>query len=171
MAEPETDTSIVTARPVVRHPVESDRPRFVELFCDPRFMVFSDRVMTTGQAEQRFDHLVECCAQVPFAKQPIVARSTGLVLGYTGVDWIGLERRQWLEWGYRLIPEARGLGYATEASEALLRFAGGTYRGEILAITHTDNEASQRVCGKLGFRFWKRGPVNGEERTLYLLRL
>ena len=39
-------------------------------------------------------------------------------MGYTGVDYIDFEGRTWLEWGYRPVPECRGLGYATEAGQA-----------------------------------------------------
>ena len=54
--------------------------------------------------------------------------------------------RTWLEWGYRLVPECRGLGYATEASRALL------------------GKAHQ-----LGFTFWKRAPAGGDIRNLHTL--
>jgi RimJ/RimL family protein N-acetyltransferase len=40
-----------------------------------------------------------------------------------GVDWIEFDGGRWLEWGYRLVPAARGRGYATEASLALLEVA------------------------------------------------
>lgn len=31
------------------------------------------------------------------------------MVGYTGVDYIDLEGRTWLEWGYRLVPECQAL--------------------------------------------------------------
>ena len=63
------------------------------------------------------------CAELSFAKQPIVEGSSGIVIGYTGVDWIDFAGGHCLEWGYRLAPTARGKGYATEASLALLDVA------------------------------------------------
>jgi RimJ/RimL family protein N-acetyltransferase len=158
-------------RVAVRHAVEADRSRFVELFCDEDFMAFSDGVLSRGAAEERFDQMVARCAEVSFAKQPIVELSSGVVVGYTGVDWIDLDGRRWLEWGYRLVPAARGKGYATEASKTLLTRAAGEYTGDLLAIIHRDNQPSQNVCRKLGFRYWKTAGVNGEPRNLYLMRL
>ena len=76
-------------------------------------------------------------------------------MGYTGVDYIDFEGKTWLEWGYRLVPEYRGRGYATEASQALLAKAHQTYAGELLAIIAPENLASRSVCHKLGFTFWK----------------
>ena len=89
--------------------------------------------------------------------------------GYTGVDHIDFEGATWLEWGYRLVPGCRGLGYATEAGQALLTKAHRTYSGEVLAIIAPENLASQNVCRKLGFSFWKQAPVYGGIRNLYSL--
>jgi GNAT superfamily N-acetyltransferase len=114
---------------------------------------------------------VVVCARIPFGKQPVVERASGTIVGYTGVDYIDFEGQTWLEWGYRLTPESRGRGYATEASQALLARARLVYQGELLAVIHPDNLASQNVGRKLGFRFWKQAPVEGDLRNLYRLRL
>lgn len=161
--------AVRTARLLVRPPREADRDRFVELFRDEDFMVFYPGVRTEEEARDRFDHMVAVCRTVPFGKQPVVELSSGLIVGYTGVDYIDVEGRTWLEWGYRLVPECRGRGYATEASQALLAAARRTYAGELLAIIAPENLASQNVCRKLGFAFWKQAPVEGDTRNLYTL--
>jgi len=73
--------------------------------------------------------------------------------------------------GFRLVPECRRLGYATEASQALLAKAHKAYPGELLAIVAPENLASQNVCRKLGFTFWKQAPVDGDIRNLYTLEV
>jgi RimJ/RimL family protein N-acetyltransferase len=161
--------AVMTARLLVRPPRETDRDRFVELFCDRDFMVFYPEVLTEEEAEDRFDHMVAVSRAIPFGKQPVVERSSGIIVGYTGVDYIDFEGKTWLEWGYRLVPESRGLGYATEASQALLAKAHQTYAGDLLAIIAPDNPDSQRVCHKLGFAIWKQAPVDGDIRNLYTL--
>jgi len=160
---------VTTARLLVRLPREADRDRFVELFGNEDFMVFYPRVLTEEEANDRFDQMVAVCQTIPFGKQPVVELSSGRVVGYTGVDYIDFEGKTWLEWGYRLVPECRGLGYATEASQALLARAHQTYTGELLAIIAPKNLASQNVCHKLGFTFWKQAPVEGDIRNLYTL--
>lgn len=160
---------LTTARLLVRPPREADRDRFVELFRNEDFMVFYPGVLTEEEAEDRFDHMVAVCRTIPFGKQPVVEMSSGLVVGYTGVDHIDFEGETRLEWGYRLVPECRGLGYATEAGRALLAKAHQTYEGELLAIIAPENLASQNVCHKLGFTFWKTAPVEGDVRNLYTL--
>lgn len=160
---------VTTARLMVRLPREADRDRFVELFCDEQFMMFYPRVFTEEEARNKFDRMVAVCRAIPFGKQPVIELSSGRVIGYTGVDYIDFEGRTWLEWGYRLIPECRGHGYATEASRVLLAKAHQTYAGELLAIIAPENRASQNVCRKLGFTFWKQAPVDGDIRNLYTL--
>lgn len=168
MTGPDPDV-VTTGRLRVRPPREADRDRFVELFCDEDFMVFYPGVLTEEEANGKFDHMAAVCQAIPFGKQPVVELSSGLVVGYTGVDYIDFEGKTRLEWGYRLVPECRGLGYATEASQALLAKAHQTYAGELLAIIAPENLASQNVCRKLGFTFWKQAPVDGDIRNLYTL--
>lgn len=44
-----------------------------------------------------------------------------------------------------------------------------THAGELLAMIAPENLASQNVCHKLGFTFWKQAPVDGDIRNLYTL--
>ncbi|ACQ80045.1 GCN5-related protein N-acetyltransferase [Beutenbergia cavernae DSM 12333] len=162
---------VTTSRLVVRPPREADRERFVEFFGAEDFMVFYPRVLTEAEANDRFDHMLDVCRTIPFGKQPVVERSSGRVVGYTGVDYIDIEGTTWLEWGWRLIPECRGRGYATEAGRALLAKANQVHDGELLAMIDPANLPSQNVCRKLGFRFWKQAPVDGATHNLYTLRV
>ena len=83
--------AVTTARLLVRPPREADRERFVELFCSRDFMAFYPEVFTEEQAGKRFDHMVAVCQTIPFGKQPVVELSSGVVVGYTGVDYIEVE--------------------------------------------------------------------------------
>lgn len=165
MVRPEC--SLVTERLEVRLPDEVDRARFVDLFRNEEFMVFSEGDLSVVDANVRFDRMLALSVEISFAKQPIVERSSQRVIGYTGVDWIEFEDGRWLEWGYRLTPDTRGRGYATEASSALLASAAQVFTGEILGLTHPENAPSRRVMEELGFEYWKRGPVQGDVRDLY----
>ncbi|PZF84989.1 GNAT family N-acetyltransferase [Jiangella anatolica] len=166
-----TRDAVITERLVVRPPQDADRSRFVELFGDADFMAFATDVLTEEQAHARFDHMAEVCRAIPFGKQPVVELASGRIVGYTGVDHIEVDGRAWLEWGYRLASDARGRGYATEASLALLAKARETYAGELLAIIDPANVASRHVIGKLGFTFWKQTPIDGDPCDLFTLTL
>lgn len=156
-----------TERLEIRTPREADRDRFVELFCDPEFMVFSGGVHDTESANARFDEMLRTATDLPYAKQPLIELATSTIVGYSGVAWFDFEGALRLEFGYRLVPEARGRGYATEAGQAVLELAAGTFRGEILAMIDPTNHASQNVITKLGFTFWKLAEVDGYLDNLY----
>lgn len=54
--------------------------------------------------------------------------------------------------GYRLLPDAWGQGYATEASRTLLEHAFQTLELQrVVATTYEDNARSRRVLERLGF--------------------
>jgi RimJ/RimL family protein N-acetyltransferase len=148
--------SIETDRLNIRPPVENDRARFVALFMDEAFTVFSDGVHDAESANPRFDRMMLMADAIPYAKQPVIERSSGTIVGYTGADSYVVDGIDRLEWGWRLVPEARGRGYATEATTALLAVADRHDDGEMLCLIAADNHASRRVADKVGFRWWRR---------------
>ena len=161
--------AVITERLLVRPPREADRARFVELFMSEDFMVYYGGALTEAEASRRFDRMTEVCRTVSFGKQPVVERSSGQVIGYTGVGRIEYAGRTWLEWGWRLVPECRGRGYATEATQALLAKARQSHPGELLVIIVPENLPSQNVARKLGCTFWKQDRVEGYLCNLYRL--
>ena len=151
---------VLTERLQIRLPVEGDRLRFVELFQDPVYMEFSAGVHDLASANTRFDVMLQTAERVAFAKQPIIDRTSGEIVGYSGAAWCEFEGAPRLEFGYRLVPGARGQGYATEAGLAVLDVAAESFRGELLAMIDRQNVASKGVIGKLGFEFWKIGEID-----------
>lgn len=134
-------------------------------------MVFSGGVLDEGAAHERFDGMLERAAEVSFAKQPIIPRSSGIIVGYAGVNRFEFEGEPRLEFGWRLAPEARGKGYATEAVEALLDLARETFSGEILCMIDPRNEPSRNVATKVGFTYWKQAVIHGFLDDLYRLKI
>jgi RimJ/RimL family protein N-acetyltransferase len=55
-----------------------------------------------------------------------------------------------VEIGWHLHPDSWGHGYATEAARAVLGHGLGAGLPEIIAVSHTDNVASQAVMRRLG---------------------
>ena len=160
---------MLTARLEIRLPNEGDRERFVRLFSDSAFMVFSGGVLDDEAANLRFNQMLERAAEISFAKQPLIERSSDAIIGYSGVDRFEFEDESRLEYGYRLVPEARGRGYATEAGLAVLAAAADTYQGEVLAFIDPANHPSRNVLRKLGFRFWKNVSWEGGPTDFYRL--
>lgn len=126
------------------------------MFTDATFTVFSDGAHDIESANARFDRMLAIADAVPYAKQPVIERSSGTIVGYTGVGTIALDELDRLEWGWRFAAEARGRGYATEATSALLSLADAHDDGEMLCLIAAENHPSHRVADKVGFRRWRR---------------
>ncbi len=152
-----------TDRLIIRPLLERDRERFVELFTDKAFTVFSAGAHDVESANARFDRMLDLAAAVPYAKQPIIEQTSDDIVGYTGVGTVVLDGIDRLEWGWRLVPGARGHGYATEATTALLSIADNIDDGEMLCLIDVHNAHSTRVANKVGFRWWRH--VEWEDPT------
>lgn len=161
-----------TTRLEIRPPGERDRERLVELFRTDDFMVYSlSGALDEDGAHRRFDRMLAVADELPFSKQPVIEATTDTLVGYVGADFIdwGGERR--LEWGYRLTEQARGKGYATEASRALLDLARETFRGEILGLIDPTNHRSRNVLRKLGFTFVEARLFEGHDCEVHEITL
>ena len=98
----------------------------------------------------------------------VVERASGDVVGDCGLQL--LEGGPDVEVGWRMAPELRGRGYATEAGRASLDAGFGTLGlDRIVAVTHPDNAASRRVMEKLGMTLVGPGHHYGGETVLYEL--
>jgi RimJ/RimL family protein N-acetyltransferase len=99
----------------------------------------------------------------------VETRATGTLVG-----WAGLSVPEFLpeilpavEIGWRLGRAHWGLGYATEAAAAALRFGFGECGLErIVSIRHVDNERSRRVMEKIGLRYEFDTVVPGHEQPV-----
>lgn len=57
-----------------------------------------------------------------------------------------------VEIGWHLHPDVWGRGLATEAARAVLQHATASGLPQVVAVTHPDNAASQRVAERIGLR-------------------
>ena len=76
----------------------------------------------------------------------------------TAVIWCGLHDIDWqgrqCDTGFWVRRSAQRRGFATEAANALVRYAFGALGMRRIGLTHSNgNEASRRVAEKLGFSF------------------
>lgn len=87
-------------------------------------------------------------------KFPIFLKSTGEFLGTCGMDPYKVHGKEELELGYRLCLTHWRKGYATEASQAVLRYGFDRLAlKRIIAFAAPQNQASLKVIQKLGFKY------------------
>ncbi|MGW2088600.1 GNAT family N-acetyltransferase [Streptomyces sp. NPDC001880] len=113
-------------------------------------------------AAERF---LDTCARSgdpsPFGTYEIQRREDGQVIGGMGFHGAPDENGH-VTIGYGLVPSAQGVGYASEALRALLRFARDQGVTCVHGDTDLDNVASQRVMEAVGMRL-----VSEDERSKY----
>ena len=140
-----------TQRLRVRTWDEEDADNFIALHANPTVMEDQGGPLDSGDSRQKLQRYAEAFQLHGYGRM-LVETTDGTFLGYCGV--MPVRRVHPLgphdEIGWRLLPEAWGHGYATEAAIASL--TDGFARvglTEVLAYTATDNLRSQAVMNRL----------------------
>lgn len=82
-----------------------------------------------------------------------IEAATGIPVVWCGLHDIDWQGRQ-CDIGYWVRKTAQGKGFATEAANALVRYAFGALEMRRVSLTHSaGNEASRRIAERLGFSF------------------
>jgi RimJ/RimL family protein N-acetyltransferase len=149
------DLQLETERLILRLPRRDDFDRYAELFCHPTAAAGIGGGVPRGDAWRRFLQMPGAWMVQGFAMFSVIEKASGLWIGQTGPwqpeGWPGTEV------GYAFHQDARGKGYATEATAAAIDWAFDVlgWREVIHCIT-PDNFGSQAVARRLGSR--NRGP-------------
>ncbi len=128
-----------------------------------------DRTVLTAERMELRNRLI---AEIPGPPQIIELIGIELATGLPAV-WCGLHDIDWstrrCDTGFWVRKSAQGRGLATEAANAMLRYAFDALGMRRVGLTHSrGNEASRRIAEKLGFRLQTiepRGNVLPEGRT------
>ena len=100
-----------------------------------------DPAESEEQAASALDSFVAVAAMYA-----LVVRDTSEVAGFVGFVPRRMEWGDEVELGWMLLPEHRGVGYATEAALALRPLEGT----RVISLIRTDNPASEAVARRLG---------------------
>ncbi|SGY87584.1 Acetyltransferase, GNAT family protein [Moritella viscosa] len=153
---------LLTERLILRKFVEGDKDTVVTLLSNADFMAYSPTgAMSQSQAESRFELLLNAFKNHGIGKLAVIEQSTNDLIGYCGIESFEYHNNAAVELGYRLKLSARGKGYAFEASQAVLELARQLGYQRILALTESENGASQHILFKLGFESREQGVYQG----------
>jgi len=99
----------------------------------------------------------------------VVERTSGRAVALAGLQWEQIEGRRELDLGCVVAEDARQLGYATEASVAVLGAAFSAGFRRITAMTGADNQPALRVLAKLEFSRAGETTFDGRRYELFVL--
>ena len=99
----------------------------------------------------------------------VVERASGRAAGVAGLQWEQIDGRRELDLGCVIAKDRRRLGYATEASKAVLQaaFAAGYIR--VTAMTELDNTGALAVLERLGMASTHETTWEGKLYALHTL--
>ncbi len=148
------DITLRTPRLRLRVWRESDRDAFAALNSDPEVMADLGGPLSRAQSDRKLERFSSSFAQRGLGRF-VIESHEGAFLGYSGVMPVreGHPLNPNHEIGWRLMRQAWGQGYASEAAQAALHDAF-TRIGlrEVLAYTAPNNLRSQAVMKRLNLR-------------------
>jgi RimJ/RimL family protein N-acetyltransferase len=158
-----------TDRLILRQFTTEDAPFMLRILNEPSWLEFiGDRnVHTLEEAELYLvNGSLKSYGEHGFGFYMVMLKSNSICIGITG-----LAKRPYLkvpDIGFAFLPEYTGMGYALEASKAMLHYALETLGiREIEAFTSKDNVKSIQLLRKLGFHFEKIIVPESQELFLF----
>lgn len=156
---------IETPRLILRHFTVLDRGDLVHLLADPKVMRFSLGVKSPTEIDAWLDARLASYDRNPAVGLFAVtlrAQEKNLI-GYCGLlEYPELDGSPETEIGYRLIRQAWGRGYATEAATAVRDYGFDVLqRDRFVSVIDPENLRSIAVARKVGMHFEKEVTIEG----------
>jgi ribosomal-protein-alanine N-acetyltransferase len=160
-----------TDRLLLREYVEEDAEAFFKLNSDPEVLRFvpDKALLNVEQARQLLiDHPIADYRKYGFGRGACILKSTGEQIGFAGLKY--LEELGEVDVAFRLMRTHWGLGLATEAALASVRF-GFADLGlkRIIGLVMPENIASVRVLEKTGLRYVETVSFWGHQFSKYII--
>ena len=158
-----------TERLKLREFTKEDAPFILELLNTPQWIKFiGDRNVKSIEDAREYaaNRLITSYHRFGFGLYMVELKDS------TPIGMCGLVRREALDdvdLGFAFLPRFQGMGYAREASSAIMEIARKKVKSKrLVAITMVDNANSIALLRKLGFNFEKTVNFPGEEQTLMM---
>jgi len=143
---------VESERLLVRRPEERDEPLLERVFGDPAMMRFLGGTWNRAKVREALEEWHAEWGVDNRWSGVLVKRDTQQAIGTGGCTQDTVTGEPGVELSWFVLSEHQGQGFATEISREILRFAFGHQSVErMVAETHPENLASNRVLGRLGF--------------------
>ncbi|MBI2244891.1 MAG: GNAT family N-acetyltransferase [Nocardioides sp.] len=145
---------LATNRLLIRAWRHEEAPRLLDILSRPEVVKWlgdgePQLMKDLDEAHERIDRYVARQAP-PLGIWAVERPADGVVVGTVLLLTLPNAEHGEVEIGWHLHPDSWGHGYATEAARAVLGHGFAAGLPEIIAVSHTDNLASQAVMRRLG---------------------
>lgn len=160
-------TILETERCILREIKVEDLERLYEIYEEPSITRYMEPLYEKREEERRYTeaYIQNMYGFYGYGIWIVEEKETGRIIGRAG-----LENREdgEIELGYMVAKEAQGKGIAYEVCRAILTYAEENLGMEQIACyVRTGNEASVRLCGKLGFHWEEERMIKGQRYQIY----
>jgi ribosomal-protein-alanine N-acetyltransferase len=162
-------TILETKRLVLRTWTLDDDAAAFKIWGDAKVMQFVGKPFEGIEVARRaLGNAVAAQEKYGFCLWAAVEKSSEAIIGCCGFHPYGDASA--LELAYHFIPSSWGRGYATEAATACVKYGFEKLEApQIVAFTHPDNAASERVLERIDMKYKGLVPHEGSEEKLYEL--
>ena len=132
-----------------------DLEPFAKMNSDPEVMRYFPSPMSKKESEVAMQRIISHFSNYHYGLFVVETRSDQRFIGFTGFNRPAFESyfTPCVEIGWRLVNEAWGKGYATEAAAACLAYGFDKLRfDEVYSFTSVLNTPSERVMQKIGMK-------------------
>lgn len=159
-----------TERTILREIVETDAEFIIDLLNQPSFIKYiGNRNVHTLTDAQDF---IENRYRQSYREHGFGLYVVELKENQTAIGICGFVKRDSLpdaDIGFAFLPQYEGKGYAYESAEAVMKYGRDVLNLKcVLAITSQDNERSEKLLEKIGFRYVRLTRLPHDEQELKL---
>jgi len=161
-----------TERCIVRETTVEDVEAFYQIYSDPAVTRYMEKLYPEIEQEKQYvrEYIEKIYTYYEFGIWTVLEKAGGAVIGRAGLSC--REGYKEPELGFIIGVPWQRKGYAEEVCRAVLHFGRDSLGFErIQVLVRPDNEASVRLCHKLGFRGTERVTEQGCEYYRMLLEL
>lgn len=158
-----------TQRLRLRELETNDAQALHPVFSDPEATRFTLRIHSSlDETREWIEAIRRGYERQGFGPWAVVRRIDHELVGYCGCGMTMLDGAEQCEIGYRIIPSCWGLGYATEAMQATIRYAFERPPfSRLVALIQPANMASIRVAEKSGMIYRRDTTYEGVLMRVY----
>jgi len=168
------DVFIETERLIIRPLLAEDDEGMFRMDSDPEVLKYIGIEPQTNieQSREVIRFVQQQYAEHGIGRWAMVDKATNDFIGWTGFKYMTITvngHTNFHDFGYRLVQQHWGKGYATEGAIASLKYGIETLGfKDVYAMTDANNAASRRILEKTGFKFIEIFPYDNEGPLLWL---
>lgn len=144
-----------TERLTLKMVVANDAPFYFELFNDPDFIKnINDKNLKSVEETHTFlqQKMIPNLCKDGLGFFTVYEKERNIPIGVSSL--LSREKTNYYDVGYAFLPIGRGKGYASEATECIMKYTKEILKQDkIIAFTMPENQASKRLLTKIGFNY------------------